>query len=332
MTDTRTIDTHIKNLRRKVEAPSAYTYIVTVRGVGYRFRVQPKSRETGAGPPFPYRGSSGCGDGSPDWLRSTWCSATAWGPHGRRLFWSVPASFWRRWPHLRWLASWIKQSLELLARDLALIARGHSDRVTASGPRETVKLSEAINGMAEDLAGVIDELRSETALREQILASMREGVVLADGYGEVIYANQAAHDMFGRSPRDLLPAQLEEPGEHELTIHHPRRRELRSTSVRLPDGRTLVVIQDETERKRVESIRRDFVANASHELKTPVAGIMVTAETVERAIDEDLTHARRFAANLVREARRLSALVQDLLDLARLERGQGERTRCGWWR
>jgi signal transduction histidine kinase len=224
-------------------------------------------------------------------------------------------------------ANWIRQSLELLARDLALIARGHSDRVTASGPQETVKLSEAINGMAEELAGVIDELRSETALREQILASMREGVVLADGYGEVIYANQAAHDMFGRSPRDLLPAQLEEPGEHELTIHHPRRRELRSTSVRLADGRTLAVIQDQTERKRVESIRRDFVANASHELKTPVAGIMVTAETVERAIDEDVTHARRFAANLVREARRLSALVQDLLDLARLERGQGERTR-----
>lgn len=224
-------------------------------------------------------------------------------------------------------ANWIKQSLELLARDLALIARGHSDRVTASGPQETVKLSEAINGMAEDLAGVIDELRSETALREQILASMREGVVLADAYGGVIYANQAAHAMFGRSPRDLLPAQLEEPGEHELTIHHPRRRELRSTSVRLADGRTLVVIQDETERKRVESIRRDFVANASHELKTPVAGIMVTAETVEQAIDEDVVHARRFAANLVREARRLSALVQDLLDLARLERGQGERTR-----
>ncbi len=225
------------------------------------------------------------------------------------------------------VANWATRSLALLAQDLARIARGHSDRVTASGPREAVKLSEAINGMAEELAGVIDELRSETGLREQILASMREGVVLADGYGEVIYANQAAHDMFGRSPRDLLPAQLEELGEHELTIHHPRRRELRSTSVRLEDGRTLVVIQDETERKRVESIRRDFVANASHELKTPVAGIMVTAETVERAIDDDLAHARRFAANLVREARRLSSLVQDLLDLARLEWGQGERTR-----
>lgn len=226
-----------------------------------------------------------------------------------------------------WSAGNVAKTLELLAADLARIARGHSDRVTPSGTAETMRLSEAINGMAEELAVVIDELRAETGLREQILASMREGVVLADSYGELIYANQAAYNMFGRSPRDLMPAQLEDPGEFELTIHHPRRRELRSTSVRLGDGRTLVVVQDETERKRVESIRRDFVANASHELKTPVAGILVTAETVERAIEDDIEHARRFASNLVREARRLSALVQDLLDLARLERGQGEKVR-----
>ncbi|HEX2180137.1 MAG TPA: ATP-binding protein [Actinomycetota bacterium] len=224
------------------------------------------------------------------------------------------------------VAGWIARSLQLLALDLGRIARGHADRVTASGPAEAVRLADAINGMADELAGVIDELRAETGLREQILASMREGVVLADSYGELIYANQAAYDMFGRRPRDLLPAQLAVPGDHDVTVHHPRRRELRSTSVRLEDGRMLVVIQDETERKRVESIRRDFVANASHELKTPVSAIMVTAETVERAMGDDPENARRFAANLVREARRLSALVQDLLDLARLERGQGERS------
>jgi two-component system, OmpR family, phosphate regulon sensor histidine kinase PhoR len=224
------------------------------------------------------------------------------------------------------VAGWIARSLQLLALDLGRIARGHADRVTASGSAEAVRLAEAINGMADELAGVIDELRAETGLREQILASMREGVVLADSYGELIYANQAAYDMFGRRPRDLLPAQLSGLGEHDVTVHHPRRRELRSTSVRLEDGRMLVVIQDETERKRVESIRRDFVANASHELKTPVSAIMVTAETVERAMGDDPDNARRFAANLVREARRLSALVQDLLDLARLERGQGERS------
>ena len=227
-----------------------------------------------------------------------------------------------------WLvAHWISRSLEALAQDLARIARGHSDRVNPSGPAEAVRLSEAINGMAEELAGVIDELRSETGLREQILASMGEGVVLADVYGQLIYANQAAYDMFGLRPRDYLPAQLEGVGARELTIHYPRRRDLRSTSAKLEDGRILFVIQDETERKRVESIRRDFVANASHELKTPVAGIMATAETVQRAIDDDLDHARRFASNLVREARRLSALVQDLLDLARLEWGQGEPAR-----
>ncbi|HEX2054552.1 MAG TPA: ATP-binding protein [Actinomycetota bacterium] len=225
------------------------------------------------------------------------------------------------------LAGWISRSLMQLAADLARIARGHLDRVSATGPAETVKLADAVNGMAEELAGVIDELQSETGFREQILASMGEGVVLADSYGELIYANQAALDMFGRRPRDLLPAQLEGLGEQEFTIHHPKRRELRSTSVKLEDGRILVVVQDETERKRIESIRRDFVANASHELKTPVAAIMVTAETVERALDEDVGQARRFAANLVREARRLAALVQDLLDLARLERGQGERSR-----
>lgn len=220
----------------------------------------------------------------------------------------------------------VARPLEALAEDLGRVARGEIDQVISADTLQMSRLSEAINGMAQELAGVIDELRAETGLREQILASMREGVILADSAGGLIYANPAAAQMFGRARDDLLPPYLEGTGEREFTIHHPRRRDLRSTSVKLADGRTLAVIQDETERRRVELIRRDFVANASHELKTPVAAIMVTAETVERALSEDPDHARRFAANLVREAARLSALVQDLLDLARLERGQSERS------
>jgi signal transduction histidine kinase/HAMP domain-containing protein len=209
--------------------------------------------------------------------------------------------------------------LDRLADDADHVARGHAYRVTPSGPVETRRLSDAVNRMAEELAGVIEELRVETSLREQILASMREGVILAGPSSDLIYANQAAAQMFGKEPLELVPPQLERLGEQEFTVYHPRRRELRSTSVRLEDGRILSVIQDETERKRVESIRRDFVANASHELKTPVAGILVTAESVEQAMDEDGE-----LANLVREARRLSALVQDLLDLARLEERTAE--------
>ncbi|MEX2551426.1 MAG: ATP-binding protein [Actinomycetota bacterium] len=221
----------------------------------------------------------------------------------------------------------LAKPLELMAADTSLIARGHADHVTPSGTRETRQLSEAINRMAEELAEVIEELRSETDLREQILASMREGVILAGPSADLIYANQAASEMFGRSPIELMPPQLDGLGEQEFTVHHPRRLELRSMCVKLDDGRTLCVIQDQTERKRVESIRRDFVANASHELKTPVAGILVTAETVEQAIVEDVEFAKGFAANLVREARRLSALVQDLLNLARLEEGKAGSSR-----
>ena len=214
--------------------------------------------------------------------------------------------------------------LDQIADDADRVARAHAYRVTPSGPVETRRVSDAINRMAEELAGVIEELRVETTLREQILASMSEGVILAGPSSELIYANNAAAQIFGNEPLEIVPPHLDRLGEQEFTVYHPRRRDLRSTSVRLGDGRILSVIQDETERKRVESIRRDFVANASHELKTPVAGILVTAESVEQSIDEDVARAKKFAANLVREARRLSALIQDLLDLARLEERTAE--------
>jgi signal transduction histidine kinase len=217
--------------------------------------------------------------------------------------------------------------LRQIADDAAQLGHGEQVRVMPYGIKETTELAHAINTMAKELAGLIDELRAETGLREQILVSMREGVILADPSAGLVYANPAAAEMFGRRRIDQLPPQLEGVGDKEFSVHHPVRREFRSTSVRLSDGRTLAVIQDETERKRVEAIRRDFVANASHELKTPVAAILVTAETVEQAISEDPEYARKFAANLVQEATRLSRLVQDLLDLARLEQGGGVRQR-----
>lgn len=218
-------------------------------------------------------------------------------------------------------------NLRQIADDAAHLGHGEPVRVSPSGIQETTELANAINTMARELAGSIDELRAETGLREQILASMREGVILTDASAGLVYANPAAAAMFGRLRIDQVPPQLEGLGEKEFSVYHPVRRELRSTSVRLSDGRTLAVIQDETERKRIEAIRTDFVANASHELKTPVAAILVTAETVEQAISENPEYARKFASHLVQEASRLGRLVQDLLDLARLEQGGGIRER-----
>jgi two-component system sensor histidine kinase SenX3 len=87
------------------------------------------------------------------------------------------------------------------------------------------------------------------------------------------------------------------------------------------DGSILLVVRDVTEARRLNAVRRDFVANASHELKTPVASIRAAAETLHDAAAEDPPAVRRFADQLEREALRLQRIVADLLDLSRLESG-----------
>jgi signal transduction histidine kinase len=82
-----------------------------------------------------------------------------------------------------------------------------------------------------------------------------------------------------------------------------------------------MVVTDITDARRIEAVRRDFVANASHELKTPAASIQAAAETLQAVVGEDPAAASRFAAQLEREALRLSRIVADLLDLSRLESG-----------
>jgi two-component system sensor histidine kinase SenX3 len=87
------------------------------------------------------------------------------------------------------------------------------------------------------------------------------------------------------------------------------------------EGSVLLVVRDITEARRLEAVRRDFVANASHELKTPAASIQAAAETIGTAAVDDPAVIPRFAAQLEREAVRLSRIVSDLLDLSRLETG-----------
>jgi signal transduction histidine kinase len=191
-------------------------------------------------------------------------------------------------------------------------------------PAEVRRLAGALEQVGAELTGRLAELTQESGLREQILSSMSEGVVLADASGRILYANPAAE---GLLPGALtLPSQLRTEGPVELTLRHPRRRDLKATCLRLGDGRRLVAIQDVTEAKRIEAMRRDFVADASHEMKTPIASIQAVAETLEMAVLDDPDAVPRFMSTLLLEIRRLSALVQDLLDLARLEGRPPERS------
>src|SRR5918996_959077 len=102
------------------------------------------------------------------------------------------------------------------------------------------------------------------------------------------------------------------------TGYPPRVLRVSTVALRQP-GEVLVVVRDVSGARRVEAMRRDFVADASHELKTPAASIQAAAETVERAVADDPVSAARFAARLRRDAIRLSRIVSDLLDLSRLE-------------
>ena len=213
-----------------------------------------------------------------------------------------------------------------LALDVETLASGTAAVVAERGPPEIRSVARRVNAMAAELADRIEALSRETALRESILSSMAEGVVLVEPSGAIAYANPAAAAQLGGP--SFVPPAIAEPGVHEYVVHHPQRRELRVVTARLDDGRTLIALQDVTESKRVEAMRRDFVADASHELKTPVAAVLAVAETLGHAIDEDPASARRFAAALVADARRLGDLVSDLLDLARFESSAPSRERA----
>lgn len=194
-------------------------------------------------------------------------------------------------------------------------------------PRKQRALEERLTAVLSELEAVQAERKVErdaAALRERILSSMDEGVILAND-GDIVYANPAAAALFGVERLERLPAVIRPPATagpeiSRITLHHPVPRELRCVATDLGGGAMLAALQDITAEARVEAVRRDFVANASHEMKTPVAAILATAETLNEAISDDLPAAERFAATLVTEARRLSSLIQELLDLARLDR------------
>jgi signal transduction histidine kinase len=165
------------------------------------------------------------------------------------------------------------------------------------------------------------------------LSSMEEGVLLFGPDGRTGLANAAAELHLGARPGSidaLLPLGLQQLVRRasdaqeglvtEAETGAPSR-VLRGSAVPTEDGSVVLVIRDVTETRRLDQVRRDFVANASHELKTPAASIQAAAETIRTAALEDISVIPRFAAQLERESGRLSRIVSDLLDLSRLESG-----------
>jgi two-component system, OmpR family, phosphate regulon sensor histidine kinase PhoR len=185
----------------------------------------------------------------------------------------------------------------------------------------------------EQLRTRLEASERERATAAVALSSMEEGVLLFGADGATRLANPAVEGHLGVRPATsdaLLPLGLRQlteraAGAHavlatEVEIGAPTRT-LRGFAAPTEDGSVVLVIRDITESRRSEQVRRDFVANASHELKTPAASIQAAAETIRTAAVEDHSVIPRFASQLEREAARLSRIVSDLLDLSRLESG-----------
>jgi signal transduction histidine kinase len=212
----------------------------------------------------------------------------------------------------------------LVVAVVALVrTRGHAARHRAAADRAAAALLEEAKSTAD-----------EREVRGLILASMDEAVLLFDPDGTRVFANEAIHRHLGDLPASaahLHPTALRDAvrragyiGAHvdaEVETGVPTRW-LRATAQPAgTGGSVLLVVRDVTEARRLDAVRRDFVANASHELKTPVAAISATAEMLRTGAIEEPEAARRFAAQLERDAARLSRIVSDLLDLSRLETG-----------
>jgi signal transduction histidine kinase len=219
--------------------------------------------------------------------------------------------------------------LEILALAVALTAvalfvRERSRRHTVAAAAERARRD------ADERLRAAEEDRRSMAL---VLSSMREGVLLVEPAGRVVFANPALERLVGGVPSTLdtlLPLDLREAVRAATRDRASRSadvetgvpsRWLRGDAIPVGDGMVLLVVRDVTESRRLEAVRRDFVANASHELKTPAASIQAAAETIGTAALDDPSVVPRFAAQLEREAVRLSRIVSDLLDLSRLETG-----------
>ncbi len=231
-----------------------------------------------------------------------------------------------------WLvARRLSQPIRRATSSVSQIAAGGDD-ATMTGPRviELEEMVEAVRSMASELQERVRESDEERALRDRLLQTLDEGVLLIDGADAVAYANRWATDALGdRRTVAELPAALQrlclvarstgEAARDQFEHGLPTRVLIASAAAVDDAGGVVLVLQDVTAARRVEAMRRDFVADASHELKTPIAAIQAGAETIARAIGDDREAAAGFAEQIHQNAVRLGRIVSDLLDLSRLE-------------
>lgn len=222
---------------------------------------------------------------------------------------------------------------------VAGVARSYRRRVgdalrTLAPGADGRPIEQVVAGLRSELESRRAEAASATEMLDRFaeaLSAIPEGVVVCDGDGAVRYRNAVAQTFAGaRHGEALAQMKVEEllaealrsgPAEDAIELYGPPRRALLIRAFPLQDGTSTLgaaaIIEDVSERRRLEAVRRDFVANVSHELKSPVGALGILAEAMQ-AEDEPAV-SRRLAERMQTEAFRVARIIDDLLDLSRIE-------------
>jgi two-component system phosphate regulon sensor histidine kinase PhoR len=244
----------------------------------------------------------------------------------------------------------ISRPIENMRRGAARFATGDlSHRLDTPDTSELAGLAQAMNQMAQELEQRIAAITQQRNEGEAVLSSMTEGVVALDPEERILHLNAAAVKLLSEESGSLQGRSIQEvvrnrqlhnivrntliqgitsqkdialyrQGEHILNVH--------CTPLSDAGGRrmgALLVVNDVTQLRRLETMRSDFAANVSHEIKTPLTAIQGFVETLGQGIVTDPKEAQRFLQIISKHVRRLTAIVDDLMHLARLEHGDKER-------
>jgi two-component system phosphate regulon sensor histidine kinase PhoR len=238
----------------------------------------------------------------------------------------------------------IVRPLEELRAGAERMARGDlSTRLAVPAVEEIASLAVTMNRMAAELDERIGSMAAQRNTLEATFSSMVEGVLAVDTGERVLFMNRSAADLLGvdqvAAVNRSLPEVVRNPGlqrfltetlagagpvEGEIALFRDTGRQLQLHGAPLRDARgeaigALVVMNDVTRLRRLETVRREFVANASHEIRTPITSIKGFVETLLDGAMEDPATAARFLEIIRKEADRLGAIATDLLALAGLE-------------
>ena len=239
----------------------------------------------------------------------------------------------------------ISKPIAALREGAKRFTKGELDyKLKADGCYETTSLAKTLNNMAVELDKRIKHTTEQQATQNTILSSMSEAVIAVDNRRIIIMANNAAVELFDMQ-QDFLGKKLEEVVRQpqiqniindllsgkdadintEMTIFRQDNQvalQLNATLLEMDNFQmgVMVVLTNVTRIKRLENLRKEFVANVSHELKTPITSIRGFVETLSDGAIDDGENARKFLKIIARQTSRLEAIIDDLLTLSRIER------------